>query len=582
MVQAAASVQNQANALAWNMLQPVVEQAGAQVAAEHQRLAETAALEVRAHALATQKSEDRARAAEAEMEQLRAKLQEETRRLSELRLDHEVLGRQLEQQSNSSYRSAPAAAGSHAGSTKPPSAQRLVPPLDLGALRMDGQDLGVALAQAADYKTPSGSVDLLDLEAVPSQPPSELRAEQSPPSDSVRGIVSDFFSVAKKLGVPLGQALAPAEPLTAVAAVRTSTRSRTDTGAVPAASCFSEGGGGDDGNNGGAPRRQETKREEKGEKEDSSQKKQEASSRKKNKKKGDPPGDGGDGGGGGDGSSSSSSSSSSASSSDDARARRRLRRTLHAKKYKEAEEVKVPPLPNASQYRAWIITVLQNLVAAAGRPDEKGIAWGREVEDETKPPAYFAVSGRRFATIDRKFGAALSKVATGELGRKSTQLQDQAMQNDHRMIKGREVLRVIVRYYATGKNAEVMFSLNDLQKVTLRGDNIENFQNTWEMVLGRLPRQPDPDVLLYCYHQQVKGFRPISEDIAHYNRVDDDHPDHSYEFLVDSVNRYLERTRTEKVREALSKGLLLGANADGNKKQGGPPGAPGPKGAGKG
>ncbi|MCP4245128.1 MAG: DUF5377 domain-containing protein, partial [bacterium] len=137
--------------------------------------------------------------------------------------------------------------------------------------------------------------------------------------------------------------------------------------------------------------------------------------------------------------------------------KRRLKRKT---KRKELDTVSVPPLPNASQLRAWRITLLQNLDATANRDDDKVIDWAREVEDESKPAEYFADSGKTFPSVDRKLAAALSKVATGELGRRITQLQDQAMQNENRMVRGREILRLIFLYFATGKNAEVMFSLN--------------------------------------------------------------------------------------------------------------------------
>ena len=75
------------------------------------------------------------------------------------------------------------------------------------------------------------------------------------------------------------------------------------------------------------------------------------------------------------------------------------------------------------------------------------------------------------------------------------------------------------------------------------------------MVLSGLSRAPDLDVLEYCYFQQVKGFRPLSEDIAHYNREEEGSKDHSYEFLYDAVNRHLKRTGQHKMREARSKGL---------------------------
>ncbi|MCP4240798.1 MAG: hypothetical protein GY772_09590, partial [bacterium] len=559
-----ANVHSQAKALAISMIQPVVQDAGAQVAAEHQRLAETAALEAKVQQLATQQAEERAQAAEAAAAAAKKEMEELAKRLNEARLDNEVLGRQLEERSQSSFRSAapiPPSRGSRAASSKAPSQKPAVPKLNLAAI--------------GTQPSPAGSVDLLDIGNA-SMPNSEMGTVASYHAPGPSGIAEELQTALKiaRATVP-PPVLAGVEPLQAVAVTRTQPPRVKQ---APACSHAPAEGGGD-GGDGNGPDKSEDK---KGEKENG-QKKQESYSKKKKKPKGDPPDDGGDGGGGGSGPPSSSSSSSSGSSSgsgdEDARTRSRLRRSLRNKKYKEAEEVKVPPLPNASQYRAWLIAVLQNLVAAAGRPDEKVIAWAREVEDDTKPPEHFATSGKRFATLDRKFGAGLSRVATGELGRKIIHMQDQAMQNENRVIKGREILRVIVRYYATGKNAEVMFSLNDLQKVTLRGDNIENFQNSWEMVLDRLPRRPDPDILLHCYHQQVKGFRPISEDIAHFNRVDDDHEDHTYEFLVNSVNRFLRRTRMEKVRDDLSKGLFHGPNAD-KYKQGGPPGAPGPKGKG--
>ena len=135
------------------------------------------------------------------------------------------------------------------------------------------------------------------------------------------------------------------------------------------------------------------------------------------------------------------------------------------------------------------------------------------------------------------------------------------------------MLCIVFRYYAASNNCEVLFSLSDLQKVTLRGDNIEGFQHSWVMVLSGLSKVPDLDVLEYCYFQQVKGFKPLSEDIAHYNREEEGSKDRSYEFLYDSVNKHLQRTGQHKMRDALSRGLAgsptsPGASAPGKGKEG--------------
>ncbi len=75
------------------------------------------------------------------------------------------------------------------------------------------------------------------------------------------------------------------------------------------------------------------------------------------------------------------------------------------------------------------------------------------------------------------------------------------------------------------------------------------------MVFSGLSKVPDLDVLAYRYFQQVKGFRPLSEDVAHSKREKEGSMDHSNEYLYDSVIRHLQRTKQHKMREALSNGL---------------------------
>ena len=52
------------------------------------------------------------------------------------------------------------------------------------------------------------------------------------------------------------------------------------------------------------------------------------------------------------------------------------------------------------------------------------------------------------------------------------------------------------------------------------------------MVLSGLSRVPDLGILEYCYVQQVRGFKPLSDDIARYNREEEGSKDRSYEFCM--------------------------------------------------
>ena len=291
-------------------------------------------------------------------------------------------------------------------------------------------------------------------------------------------------------------------------------------------------------------------------------------------------GHGGDGGGDDDPSSDSSESSyGSALSGKSTRSTAKLiRKVMRKDRIKEATEVKVPNLPNPNQFRAWKHTVYQNANAASGRSDDDTLAWIRECEKADAKIEDFQKCNRRFATLDRKLASALSKTATGELGRLLTQASEDALSED-RSIRGRELLFIILRYYATGKTAEVMFSLNDLQMVKAKQDQLESFHNTWIMVLKALPKRPDDEILEFLYYQQIKGMKVLAEDIFHYNRQETGDKDRNYDYLTRAVERQLRLGRQEKMRAALSRGLVGDASTP--PKTPALPGTPENKGGGK-
>jgi hypothetical protein len=98
-------------------------------------------------------------------------------------------------------------------------------------------------------------------------------------------------------------------------------------------------------------------------------------------------------------------------------------------------------------------------------------------------------------------------------------------------------------------------SINDIQTIVMKGDNLEGFQDMWEYALAGMTSVPHKDVLEHCYYQQLRGYRGLSEEIAHYNRHDRGHPDHTYEFLVKSVEKHLARARRLGNREAQTRSL---------------------------
>ena len=87
----------------------------------------------------------------------------------------------------------------------------------------------------------------------------------------------------------------------------------------------------------------------------------------------------------------------------------------------------MPALPAATQFRARKTSVYQSVLQASGREDDKVLSWIREVETPGAKPEDFAEKTKDFAILDRKVAASLTKLAQGELGRQTTQRNDEAL-----------------------------------------------------------------------------------------------------------------------------------------------------------
>ncbi len=122
------------------------------------------------------------------------------------------------------------------------------------------------------------------------------------------------------------------------------------------------------------------------------------------------------------------------------------------------------------------------------------LKWARQAEDESISLEVLGEVPRQFTTLSRKLAAALQKVATSEIGRKITRMTESYVKQD-KAIPGLVILRKIVEYYSTSRQAEVIFHITDLGKVQMKNSNLENFQNSWEMVLDGMKSPPPEEVL---------------------------------------------------------------------------------------
>jgi hypothetical protein len=112
------------------------------------------------------------------------------------------------------------------------------------------------------------------------------------------------------------------------------------------------------------------------------------------------------------------------------------------------------------------------------RADDKALGWIRKAE--TSEDVDPETPGPGWVTLDRKLAAALTYISPGELGRQLT-LTSSAALNQGRVARGRLLRSQVFQYYSSGKNAEFIYGSNHILEISLRGENLESFHNSWTM-----------------------------------------------------------------------------------------------------
>ena len=229
-------------------------------------------------------------------------------------------------------------------------------------------------------------------------------------------------------------------------------------------------------------------------------------------------------------------------------------------KAKEAETVKLPDFPNPETYRSWKISVREAVRAASDKPDE-AFKWVQEVYDRTASMEHLRETGK-FLTLDTKILSALSRVAKGDLARQIINFKESEA-TVNRAVRGRQVLLMFEHYFKTNEEAGSLYSIEDLLKVQLSGDDLSTFIHNWESVIAGLNHQPEETTLRDILLRQLRSSGKLKFDLEVYDRAKEGSEQRTYEYLVKCVKELLTRDRSRKNRNAIAKahGAKFGAPA---------------------
>jgi len=119
------------------------------------------------------------------------------------------------------------------------------------------------------------------------------------------------------------------------------------------------------------------------------------------------------------------------------------------------------------------------------------------------------------ASLDAKIAAAVSKIASGEVGRKVTlQVEDYAKQGI--MMTGRLMLRVVYDEFKLDEERGIAAGYADLAAVKSKGaKHLGQFFSNWEHVESLLVEPTDGDIEEIMFYDEAKTSQRFAAEIAH-------------------------------------------------------------------
>ena len=106
--------------------------------------------------------------------------------------------------------------------------------------------------------------------------------------------------------------------------------------------------------------------------------------------------------------------------------------------------------------------------------------------------------------LDARIASALNKIIQNSHSKTRVSLEEQNAQREDRFPRGRQIAFMICDYFRVIGAHDAVLDYVDLFSVTLRDDNVQEFDTKWDEVLLFMSKIPSDDVLESLYKLRLR------------------------------------------------------------------------------
>ena len=126
--------------------------------------------------------------------------------------------------------------------------------------------------------------------------------------------------------------------------------------------------------------------------------------------------------------------------------------------------------------------------------------------DDLKPSRSIkGTPGPDFELLDARIASAANKIIQNTRFKKRVSLEEMKDHKEDRFLRGRQIAYLIYEYFrVTGANDSIE-NYADLFTISLRNDDIQEFDSKWDGILLSMPKIPPDDILEGLYKLRIRG-----------------------------------------------------------------------------
>ena len=109
-----------------------------------------------------------------------------------------------------------------------------------------------------------------------------------------------------------------------------------------------------------------------------------------------------------------------------------------------------------------------------------------------------------FELLDARIASSLNKIIQNSHFKRKVSLEEQEAQKEDQFLRGRQIAFMIYDYFRVTGSHDTVLDYADLFYVTLRDDNVQEFDTRWDEVLLSMTKIPSDDVLESLYKLRIR------------------------------------------------------------------------------